>query len=159
MSMVRTIRKPPLLMQIMKAAGGVHARTALAKAYAVMKSARAAHVVAIAELLVRLGAWRDLAAPSEADWAALREAGAEIIGLCDAEEDAHLLRAARLLCEYVDRTGGAPRAAAIGVLFINTMKAVATRDVDDAAQAEVMRGLEALIPRQSRAPSPPAGRE
>ena len=145
MSVIRIIRKPPLLMQIMQASGGLHARAALEQARAVMRSSRTANVIAMADVLTRLGAWRALTAPARADWDVLSDACAEIIGLCDPEDDAHLLRAARLLCEYVDRTREAPRAAAIGVLFINTMKAVAAQDVDEAARIAVMGGLEALV--------------
>lgn len=145
MSVIRTIRKPPLLTQIMQASGGVHARAALEQARAVLRSSRAAHVIAMAEVLSRLGDWRALTAPARADWDVLNDACAEIIGLCDPEDDAHLLRAARLLCDYVDRTRDGPRAAAIGVLFINTMKAVAAQDVDEAARSAVMGGLEALV--------------
>ncbi|MDI1365250.1 MAG: hypothetical protein PSX79_10340, partial [bacterium] len=105
MSVIRTLRKPPLLTQIMQASGGVHARAALA--------------IAMAEVLTRLGAWRALTAPARADWDVLSDACAEIIGPCDPEDDTHLLRAAQLLCDYVDRTRDGPRAAAIGVLFIN----------------------------------------
>lgn len=147
MSTVRTIRKQPLLAQIMKAAGGVHARTALEQARAAVASTRDENICAIAAALTRMGEWRDLAAPTPQDWAVLFDTSSSIISLCDPREDVHLVRAARLLCEYVDRTQTAQRSAAIGALFISTMKAVAAQDVDEAARTEVMRRLEALIQR------------
>ena len=64
MSTVRTIRKQPLLAQIMKAAGGVHARTALEQARAAVASTRDENICAIAAALTRMGEWRDLAAPT-----------------------------------------------------------------------------------------------
>lgn len=147
MTAVRTIRKKPLLMQIMKAAGGIHARTALEQARAAMASTRGENILAIAAALTEIGEWRALAAPDEQDWSRLYAASSNVISLCDPEEDLHLVRAARLLCEYVDRTPMSLRGAAIGVLFINTMKAMASQEVDEAARAEVMRRLERLIKR------------
>lgn len=147
MTAVRTIRKQTPLMRIMKAAGGLHARTALEQARAVMASTRDENVIAMAAVLVRMSDWRALAAPDDADWRQLYEAGSEVISLCDPDEDIHLVRAARLLCEYVDRTRTSLRNAAIGVLFINTMRAVASQEVDEATRAEVMRQLEGLIQR------------
>ena len=147
MSTVRTIRKQPLLAQIMKAAGGLHARTALQQAQATMASARDENLCAIAAALTQIGEWRGLATPTESDWNRLFEASSSVIALCDPQEDVHLVRAARLLCDYVNRTQTALRSAGIGALFISTMKAVAAQDVDEAARAEVMPRLEDLIKR------------
>lgn len=147
MSGVRKIRKQPLLMQIMKAAGGLHARTALQRARAAMRSARGDNVVAIAVVLARMAEWRDLPDPGLADWEALYAAGSEVISLCDPDDDAHLVRAARMLCDYIDAAPSGPRHAKVAALFINTMKAVACNDVDAAARAEVLRELEGLIRR------------
>lgn len=147
MTAIRTIRKKPMLMQIMKAAGGIHARTALEQARAAMASTRGDNILAIAAALAEIGAWRAITTPDTADWSRLYDASSSVISLCDPDDDIHLVRAARLLCEYVDRTPVTLRSAVIGVLFINTMKAVASQEVDEAARAEVMRQLEQLIER------------
>ena len=147
MTAVRTIRKKPLLMQIMKAAGGIHARTALEQARAALASTRGDNILAIAAALADISAWRALMTPDAEDWVRLYEASSNIISLSDPDDDIHLVRAARLLCEYVDRTPVSLRSAAIGVLFINTLKAMASQEVDEAARAEVMRQLEQLIDR------------
>lgn len=136
-----------MLMQIMKAAGGIHARTALEQARATLASTRGDNLLAIAAALAEISAWRALTAPDAGDWSRLYDASSNIISLSDPDDDVHLVRAARLLCEYVDRTPDALRSAAIGVLFINTMKAMASQEVDEAARAEVMRRLEQLIER------------
>jgi len=146
-SLVRTIRKQPLLAQIMQTAGGVHARTALEQARAVIASTRGENIDAIGAALTRMGEWRALAAPGEDDWNQLFEASSSVISLCDPDEDVHLVRAARLLCDYINRTRAASRSAAIGGLFISTMKSVASQEADEAARAEVMRRLEDLIQR------------
>lgn len=146
MSSVRTIRQLPRLSRLMKAEGGVHARTALDHAKSVLAANRAANLISIDETLDRMGEWRALPAPSATDWRALQDASAGIIGLCDPEADVHLLRAARLLCEYIDRASQEKWSKNVGALFINTLKAVAAQDADLATRSAVLRGLEALIP-------------
>ena len=147
MSPVRTIRQLPSLSRLMKAQGGVYARTALNQAAAVQAAHRDAHLILIDEALGWMGEWRELLEPSASDWEALHEASAGIIGLCDGKADAHLLRASRLLCEYVDRCRHGTWSKDVAALFINTLKAIAARDADPATRAAVLGGLEALVPR------------
>lgn len=144
---VRTIRKPPNLVGIMKAASGVHARAALLQAEAVMQATRVEHAQAIDEILERLAGWRGIAAPVEADWRALSEAGAEIVALCDPEANAALLAAARLLCDYASPREGRGRGAAGAAVFVDALKALAVRDADARHGAAVLAGLEALLRR------------
>lgn len=147
MSPVRTIRQLPSLSRLMKAQGGVYAKTALDKAAAIQVASRDAHLILIDEALGWMTEWREQVAPSAADWEALHEASAGIIGLCDATADAHLLRASRLLCEYVDRCRHGTWSREVAALFINTLKAIAARDADPATRAAVLGGLEALVPK------------
>jgi len=153
-SVIRTIRQLPRLSRLIKAAGGVYARTALNQAEEVQSASRAEHLISIGEALVWMGEWRSLEAPTAADWEALHEASAGIIGLCDAEADAQLLRAARLLCEYIDRARHGKWSKDVGALFINTLKAIAAQDADQATRTAVLGGLEALVPRRD---PPPGG--
>jgi len=150
MSVVRTIRQLPRLSRLIKAAGGVYARTALNQAAAAQQASRAEHLISIGEALVWMGEWRGLDEPTAADWESLHEASAGIIGLCDAEADAQLLRAARLLCEYIDRARNGKWSKDVGALFINTLKAIAAQDADQATRTAVLGGLEALVPQREQ---------
>lgn len=149
MSAIRTIRQAPRLSQLVKMEGGLHARTALSQAKAAQGANRDAHLTAIGQSLAWMGEWRALEEPSVSDWEALHEASAGIIGLCDSEADAHLLRAARLLCAYIDRARHGKCSKEIGALFINTLKALADQDRDIETRAAVLSGLEALLPKQN----------
>lgn len=148
MSAVRTIRKPPRLSQLVKASGGVYAQTALLNARAAQEANRDTYLKAITDALVWMGEWRGLTAPSESDWQSLHEASASVIELCDPEADAHLLRAARLLCEYIDRSRDRRWSREIGALYINTLKALGDQGHDVATRNAVLAALEALVPKQ-----------
>jgi hypothetical protein len=150
---VRTIRKPPALAGIMKAAGGLYARTALLQAREVMEATRAEHRSDITKALQQMTAWRDLSAASDADWMALREAAAEIIALCDPEAQDHLLRTARLLCEYVDRPDPRRRQRQAALVFIDALRVIDAPNANTATREVVMAELEALVQRQSLAVS------
>jgi hypothetical protein len=146
MKMVKTIRKASSLVLAMRAGGGIHVRTALLRAADVVRGARAENLRGQADLLTQMQAWKALDQPSEASWQDLYESSSGLISICDPEEDVHLLRCARLLCEYVSRTSTKDRRKAIGDLFISTLSALGDQATRAEVRAEVLAAFEALIP-------------
>jgi hypothetical protein len=146
MKMVKTIRKASSLVLAMKAGGGIHVRTALLRAAEVVRGARAENLRGQADLLAQMQAWKALDQPSEASWQDLYESSSGLISICDPQEDVHLLRCARLLCEYVSRTSTKDRRKAIGDLFISTLSALGDQATRAEVRAEVLAAFEALIP-------------
>ena len=148
MKMVKTIRKASSLVLAMRAAGGIHVRTALLRAAEAVRGARAENLRAQADLLAQMQTWRAQDHPSEADWQDLYDSSSGLISVCDPQEDIHLLRCARLLCEYVSRTSAKDRRKAVGDLFISTLSALGDQSTRAEVRAQVLAAFEALIPRR-----------
>ncbi len=146
MKVVRTIRKASSLVQAMRAAGGIHVRTALLRAAEAVRGARPENLRNQAELLAHMQTWKALEDPSEANWQDLYESSSGLISVCDPQEDIHLLRCARLLCEYVSRTSTNDRRKAVGDLFISTLSALGDQATRADVRAEVLAAFEVLIP-------------
>lgn len=148
MKMVKTIRKASSLALAMRKAGGIHVRTALLRAAEAVKGARTENLLGQADLLSQMQAWKALDHPSEASWEDLYEHSSGLIAISDPKEDIHLLRCARLLCEYVARTAASDRRKAVGDLFVSTLSALGDQTTRAEVRAQVLTAFEALIPRR-----------
>jgi len=147
MSVVRVINKASSLVQAMRAAGGIYARTALEQAERAVRAARAENLNSQDEMLAQMRTWKAQSLQDEAGWQDLYECSAALISVCDPDEDVHLLRCARLLCEYVSRTSGQDRRKAVGDLFISTLSVLGDQATKAEVRTEVLGAFEALIPR------------
>lgn len=147
MSVVRIINKASSLVVAMRAAGGIYARTALEQAEQTVRAARAGNLHSQAEMLAQMRTWKARGLQDDAGWQDLYECSAGLISVCDPDEDVHLLRCARLLCEYVSRTSGQDRRKAVGDLFISTLSVLGDQATNAEVRTEVLGAFEALIPR------------
>ncbi|MBU4435147.1 MAG: hypothetical protein KKC14_12105 [Alphaproteobacteria bacterium] len=146
MTVVRTIHKASSLVLAMRAAGGIHARTALDQAEQTVRAARAENLHGQAELFAQMRNWKATSLHNDATWLDLYECSSGLISICDPDEDVHLLRCARLLCEYVARTAEGERRKVIGDLFISTLSVLGDQANKAEVRTEVLGAFEALIP-------------
>lgn len=146
MTLVKTIRQPSSLVLAMKTSGGIYARDALLQAAETIRGARAENLVGQAELLAQMQAWKSQGLYADANWQDLYEYSSGLISICDPDVDTHVVRCARMLCEYVGRTSGADRRKAVGELFISTLITLSDRAANAEVRDEVLNALEALVP-------------
>lgn len=147
MSVVRVINKASSLVKAMRESGGIYARTALERAEQTVRAARAENLHSQAEMLAQMRTWKAQGLQDDAGWQDLYECSAGLISVCDPDEDVHLLRCARLLCEYVSRTSGQDRRKAVGDLFISTLSMLGDQATNAEVRTEVLSAFEGLIPR------------
>jgi hypothetical protein len=147
MSVVRVINKASSLVKAMRASGGIYARTALEQAEQAVRAARSENLHSQAEMFAQMRTWKARNQHDDATWLELYECSSALISVCDPEEDVHLLRCARLLCEYVSRTSEQDRRKAVGDLFISTLSVLGDQATNDEVRTEVLSAFEALIPR------------
>lgn len=147
MSVVRIIQQASSLVLAMRAAGGIHAHTALEQAEQTVRAARSENLGSQAEMFAQMRIWKARSLQDDASWLELYECSSGLISVCDPDQDIHLLRCARLLCEYVARTSGQDRRKAVGDLFISTLSVLGDQATNDEVRTEVLSGFEALIPR------------